>query len=90
VYTDEIREYTPSEDMLGLLNGLSAGITMGIQAFGPLFAGLLWSASLKNHFPKPWPLGHFLSWNVFGIICCTAFIGSLWIGKRRERAVHLD
>jgi len=55
---------------------------MAVQAFGPLLAGLLWSTPLKAQFPHWWPLGYFFSWNVFALVCCAGFVGSLWIMRR--------
>ena len=67
----------------------SAGVRQAVQAMAPLCAGALWSASLKTDVPQQWPLGRFLIWNVFGIICIIGFMQALWI-HRPNRNVAID
>jgi MFS family permease len=77
----------PSKDTLGALNGLSQGFGSFSRALAPFIAGFLWSefAGVDDSGPPAsWPLGPYLTWNVFGIICLLAFKGSLWIGKPKR------
>jgi hypothetical protein len=59
--------------------GLAQGVTAFAQIFAPFTAGLLWRKFADGNFPLEWPLGQFLTWNVFGLIGLLAFGGSCWI-----------
>jgi hypothetical protein len=69
------------------LNGLSQGFAAFSRAFAPFIAGFLWSefAGIDDDSPpRSWPLGSFLTWNVFGILCIITFAASLWIRKPKK------
>ena len=53
------------------------------RAFAPFLAGVLWSkfAGVEDESPREWPLGPFLTWNVFGGICLLGFTGSCLLRK---------
>jgi MFS family permease len=69
------------------LNGLSQGFAAFSRAFAPFISGFLWSEFADNDDdspPRNWPVGPFLTWNVFGILCIIAFVGSIWIQKPKK------
>ena len=70
--------------MLGTLNGLTQGFASFARAFAPFIAGVLWTEFVgldDSEPPASWPLGPYLTWNVFGSICLVAFTMSLWLRK---------
>jgi len=73
------------------LNGLSQGFAALSRAFAPFIAGFLWSefAGIDGESSSwNWPLGPFLTWNVFGTVCIIAFVGSMWI--RKPKKIYTD
>jgi MFS family permease len=71
---------------LGVLNGLAQGFASFARAFAPFVAGFLWSefSGVDDDVVPMWPLGPYLTWNVFGLICLVAFIASLWLEKPKR------
>lgn len=77
----------PSKDTLGALNGLTQGFGSFSRAFAPFISGFLWSqfAGIDDSSPpRKWPLGPYLTWNVFGIICILTFTASCWLQKPKK------
>ena len=70
--------------MLGSLNGLAQGAASLCQTFAPFAAGFLWSEFADSESPRGWPLGPYLSWNLFGVVGIVAFLGSCAIHKPNE------
>lgn len=77
---------SPSKGTLGSLNGLTQGVASFARAFAPFVAGSLWSqfAGVEDQIPRKWPLGPYLTWNVFGTICLIAFKGSCFLQKPKK------
>jgi hypothetical protein len=71
---------------LGSLNGVAQGFASFARAFAPFVAGFLWSefAGVEDDVPRMWPLGPYLTWNLFGVICLGAFTASNWIRKPKK------
>ena len=70
-----------------MLNGVTQGFASFARAFAPFSAGYLWSefAGVEDTLPpRRWPLGRYLTWNVFGITCLIAFMGSHWLQKPKS------
>jgi hypothetical protein len=76
----QVTNSAPSKDTLGALNGLAQGFASFARAFAPFIAGFLWS-EFADVDPGSWPLGPYLTWNVFGLVCLLAFWGALWLRK---------
>jgi hypothetical protein len=68
------------------LNGLAQGLASLARAFAPFVAGFLWSefAGVEDDIPRAWPLGPYLTWNVFGLVGLLAFVGSCWVKKPKK------
>ena len=82
----KVTNSSPSKGTLGSLNGLAQGVASFARAFAPFVAGSLWSefAGVEDQIPRKWPLGPYLTWNVFGTISLIAFIGSLFLHKPKK------
>lgn len=74
------------------MNGLAQGLASFARAFAPFVAGFLWSefAGVEDDVPSSWPLGPYLTWNVFGVVGFIAFIGSCWVQKPKKTASEND
>jgi hypothetical protein len=62
------------------------------RAFAPFVGGSLWSefAGVEDQIPRKWPLGSYLTWNVFGTISLIAFIGSVFLHKPKRNDADED